>query len=110
MNSCGQLGDSTLGLHSTSPSEVSVGDDRYALSIVPGGFHTCAIVDDGTLKCWGLNCYGQLGDSTKISGNSSVSVEYHGGSTSSISLGYFHTCTIRDDDTLKCWGSLVTLL
>ena len=29
--------------------------------ISSGGQHTCAILDNGDLKCWGFNMYGQLG-------------------------------------------------
>ncbi len=34
---------------------------RSAKQVATGRFHTCAILDDGTLKCWGYNAYGQLG-------------------------------------------------
>ena len=36
----------------------------HVVDIVAGGAHACALVDDGTVRCWGLNYHGQLGDGT----------------------------------------------
>ncbi len=37
---------------------------RTAAQVASGGYHTCAIRDDGALRCWGYNGYGQVGDTT----------------------------------------------
>lgn len=34
---------------------------RPAIDIEAGSEHTCALLDDGTLQCWGFNQFGQLG-------------------------------------------------
>jgi alpha-tubulin suppressor-like RCC1 family protein len=47
-----------------SPTEVPLG--RKAVSISVGGWNTCAVLEDGTAKCWGANFSGQLGDGTTI--------------------------------------------
>ena len=49
----GQMGDAM-------PS-VALGAGRSAVSLSVGADHTCVILDDGALKCWGYNDYGQLG-------------------------------------------------
>ena len=40
---------------------VDLGTNRTAKMIAGGGYHTCAVLDDDSLKCWGRNDYGQLG-------------------------------------------------
>ena len=71
--------------------------------------HTCAILDDDTLKCWGNNDYGKLGygDSTnRFSPEATAVVDLGSGRTAKmVSAGAYHTCAILDDDTLKCWGN-----
>jgi alpha-tubulin suppressor-like RCC1 family protein len=70
-------------------------------------FHTCAVVSDGTVACWGLNQYGQLG--TGISNNSNTPVAITGGalankSVTQITTGAEHTCALISDGTVTCWG------
>ncbi len=44
------------------------------MSSLRGLVHTCAVVDDGTVRCWGSNSYGQLGDGTIIDWTTPVRV------------------------------------
>jgi alpha-tubulin suppressor-like RCC1 family protein len=67
-----------------------------------GGYHTCAIKQDGSLWCWGANWSGQLGDGTYTSRNTPVQIMSSG--VSSVALGYAHTCAVRTDGSLWCWG------
>ena len=51
----GQLGDG--GTNTDRPyvatyQPVDLGTDRTALAVAAGHSHTCAILDDGSLKCW----------------------------------------------------------
>jgi len=40
---------------------VNLGTGRTATSIDAGDYHTCAVLDNASVKCWGNNDYGQLG-------------------------------------------------
>ena len=104
----GQLGDG--GTNTDRPYvatylPVDLGTDRTALAVAAGHSHTCAILDDGSLKCWGDNSHGQLGDGSTTDRTSPVQVDLGSGNTAvAISAGHSHTCAILQDGTLKCWG------
>ena len=59
-DSNGQLGDGGANTDKNTPVDVKNLTD--AVAIATGGEHTCAVLRDGRLKCWGLDDYGQLGD------------------------------------------------
>jgi hypothetical protein len=92
---------------------VDLGTGRSAVSITAGYDVTCVILDNGSIKCWGYNNYGQLGtgDTADRGGNSSdmgdnlPAVDIGVGRTAqAISAGSSHTCALLDDSSIKCWG------
>ena len=102
----GQLGDGTNTKRNTPTQTSSIGTGRTTVALSSGGWHTCAILDDGTVSCWGSNDGGQLGDGTisYLSIPTQTSSLGTGRTTVAISSGYFHTCTILDDGSVSCWG------
>ncbi|MFZ8804449.1 MAG: hypothetical protein ACO2PO_15890 [Candidatus Calescibacterium sp.] len=58
MNDFGQLVDGTNTSRNAPVQIMSSGVSSVAL----GDYHTCAVKTDGSLWCWCLNNYGQLGD------------------------------------------------
>ncbi|MCX6706719.1 MAG: hypothetical protein NT001_01100, partial [Candidatus Woesearchaeota archaeon] len=100
-NYYGQLGDGTTTDRHT-PVSVS-GGITTAVSVSAGLEHTCAVLSDHTVKCWGYNDNGQLGDGTTTNSLTPVSVS---GITNAInvSTSYKHTCAVLSDHTVKCWG------
>ena len=103
-NHRGQLGNRGHA-NSNTPVAVPLGSGRTATAIHAKGSHTCAILDDGSLLCWGENVFGQLGDGTTTSRNTPVAVDLGEGRTAmKVGGGASHTCAILDDESLKCWG------
>ena len=66
-NGAGQLGqDSTASLgdgagEMAALPAVNLGAGRTATAVTAGANHTCALLDNATVKCWGFNGSGQLG-------------------------------------------------
>jgi alpha-tubulin suppressor-like RCC1 family protein len=99
----------------SSPPEnaINLGNDRTATAITAGNFHTCAILDNSSIKCWGFNASGQLGQGDTSTvwrasdlGDSLLAVDLGAGRTArAIAAGDNHTCAILDNALIKCWGS-----
>jgi len=85
---------------------VDLGSERTAKVIVAGGSHTCTILDDSSIKCWGENDQGQLGlGNTTDSLNPSVVDMGSGITAKAIAAGENHTCAILlNNSKIKCWG------
>ena len=71
--------------------------------ISSGDEHTCVIVAGGSLKCWGGNLNGGLGDGTLNDAPAPVPATTLTGVTT-ISAGFHFTCAVRSDATIGCWG------
>ncbi|HJM24432.1 MAG TPA: hypothetical protein QF821_02155, partial [Candidatus Thalassarchaeaceae archaeon] len=103
-NRNGQLGDGSR-TPSLEPAKASMPLGRKALGISAGSYHTCTLLDDGSIRCWGSNNFGQIGDGTSIERTSPVSVNLGvGKSALAVSSGESHTCAVLNDGTMKCWG------
>jgi alpha-tubulin suppressor-like RCC1 family protein len=116
----GRLGygnSSSVGDGPPDPSVGSVGPvglgGHTAKAISAGENHTCAILDDGTVRCWGYGAGGQLGygntsnvgDGPPDPSVASVGPVDLGGHTAvAISAGTSHTCALLDNGTVRCWG------
>ena len=106
-NSLGQLGDGTTTHRNTPTQTASLGTGRTAVAISSGNGHTCIILDDGSVSCWGRNTMGQLGDGTNTNRSTPTQTANLGtGRTAvAISSGDTHACALLDDGTVSCWGN-----
>lgn len=92
---------------------VDLGTGRSAVKVTAGIQHICALLDDGGVKCWGNNSYGQLGlgdnfpRGTHPGQMGDLLPEVDLGTKRKaidVSAGTVHTCALLDDHTVKCWG------
>src|SRR5207247_7328449 len=87
----------------TSPTAPSTVKDLTALAA--GLTHTCGLVDDGTLVCWGLGSDGELGNAGVATFRVPVIAAGGAGNFVGVAAGRQHTCAIRADGSVACWGA-----
>ncbi len=93
-----------------SGGPVFLGAGLTATAITAGNGHTCALLSNGAVRCWGFNLDGRLGlyhtrniGDDELPGDSPP-IQFGGHTAKAISAGGFHTCAILDDDSVRCWG------
>jgi alpha-tubulin suppressor-like RCC1 family protein len=104
-NSFGQLGIGKLQPDdSAEPLDVQ-GLTSGVKAIAVGWAHSCAVTDEGTVKCWGANGRGQVGDGTSQARSAPVDVAGITGEAIAITSGARHTCALLTGGSLQCWGA-----
>jgi alpha-tubulin suppressor-like RCC1 family protein len=111
-------GDGTEGILGAG-NTASIGDDEpassgtlvelggEAVAIAAGSQHTCALMSDDTLHCWGLGDHGRLGyGNTDSIGDDELpdTAVPLPGLVESVSAGRAHTCVVLVGGTALCWG------
>jgi Alpha-tubulin suppressor and related RCC1 domain-containing proteins len=100
-NSYGQLGDNSTTVRSRPVDVNGLASGVKQISL--GHSHACALMNAGTVKCWGLGSYGRLGDGRTLS--SQVPVDVVGlSNVKEVVAGYDHTCALLDSGDYTCWG------
>jgi alpha-tubulin suppressor-like RCC1 family protein len=97
----GQLGDGTR-MNRSTPVDV-VGLSTGVAEAAAGNVHSCARMSNGTIKCWGGNSAGQLGDGTGSPHYTPANVVGIGDAIA-FTAGGSHTCAIRQGGQAQCWG------
>jgi alpha-tubulin suppressor-like RCC1 family protein len=78
-----------------------------------GGYHTCAVLSDGSGRCWGYGHNGVLGNGIMTSPDAGTFFVLFGGTSPvkpfmgparSIAAGAYHTCVIVTGGLIQCWG------
>jgi alpha-tubulin suppressor-like RCC1 family protein len=110
VNGSGELGNgSTTGPESCingvacSNTPVSVSGLSGVTAIAGGGLHGLALLSDGTVKSWGYNIVGQLGNGTTTDSDTPVSVSGLSGVTA-VSAGQYDSLALLENGTVMAWG------
>ncbi len=106
----------------------SVGDDEFPYelprvdvggpvsSVAAGRYHTCALLEDGRVRCWGYNLYGQLGYGDTagrgctaetlpaVIGDVQVFPPQDGEVIAELAVGLHHSCARSESGRVRCWG------
>ena len=70
--------------------------------LAAGGEHTCALLVDGRVQCWGASWWGQLGDGSVSARSLPVFAQIAG--VRAIVAGGGHSCALTAAGELFCWG------
>jgi alpha-tubulin suppressor-like RCC1 family protein len=101
-NTAGQLGNGQDGISYQNPATVVVGLNN-AVQLAAGARHTCALLEGGTISCWGDNTRGQLGNDKDTTAYTPQPVAFKE-SFVQIAAGGRNTCARTADKKLWCWG------
>lgn len=92
---------------------IAIGSGRKVTAVLTSYFHTCAVLGNSELKCFGYNYRGQLGygdkndrgDESDEMGDNLPHVDLGDGrKVVAVSAGRYHTCAVLDNSELKCFG------
>ena len=87
------------------------GDTTGINTLRAGAEHTCALMSNGTVRCWGRSNYGQLGYGNSFTvGATAATLPYTAGdvpvvgTVTKLALGQNHTCALLNSGFVRCWG------
>lgn len=97
-------------------SSAPVVDERgqplgQAVRVVAAGESSCALMADSSVRCWGANRAGQLGNGNLADQPFASTVSMEGSATPltsviDIAMGGGHACALRADRSVYCWGAV----
>ena len=111
-----------LGYGNRFPYDEALGDDETpasvgdlplpgrAVKISVGGYHTCALMAQGTVRCWGSAWWGVLGDGAR---GADLDHVYDAADSPELAFEspvvdlvshYFHNCALLANGSVRCWG------
>lgn len=108
LNSNGQLGNGGSTQSNTPVAVIGIPTNTTppvgAIAIAAGGAHSCALLSDNTIECWGLNDHGQLGNNSTA--NQFITPVIVSGihTANAISAGVGYSCALLANGTVQCWG------
>lgn len=103
IGSTSTMGDAGFEVGGAIPF-VDLGVGRTPIKVVAGFQHTCALLDDSSVKCWGDNGYGQLGIGGTTDATTPTVVSFGARIPTDIWARSYSTCATFTNNTTVCWG------
>jgi len=102
-NDAGQLGlGNTTAMPTTVGGAVSLGSGLTATALTAGDNYACAVLSNGSVRCWGDNSIGELGTGDSVAHLiANVSL---GTTASSVAAGFENVCALLTSGAVRCWG------
>lgn len=101
----GQLGNGGPPRQSAASGPVDVQGLSDASAISVGSRHSCALRATGQVACWGDSNSGRLGNGVTSGDPQTTPATITGLTAVGVSVGAAHSCAVRNDGTVACWGS-----
>ena len=113
LDSTEDWGAGTGGRTMANLPTVNLGAGKTALKVAGGGSHNCALLNDRSVKCWGWNISGQLGQDSTDNWGSGTNLMANlnpvnlGADLTALDLvvGGNGSCVILNNGLSKCWGN-----
>jgi len=105
-NNLGQLGIGGVDRITGVAGAFVFGDQVRARKLALGASHTCVLLNDASVRCWGLNASGELGrgDHEGISRAADATPVELGGPVEDLAAGSNFNCVVMRDGAVRCWG------
>jgi alpha-tubulin suppressor-like RCC1 family protein len=101
VNGSSQLGDSNTTYRTTAVKVEGLGGKVTQLAA--GAEHTCALLESGTIQCWGYAADGRIGDGTGEARTTPMAIPGLSSGVDAIAVGAAHGCALVQGD-VKCFG------
>ena len=80
---------------------------RHAVSIDIGHYHVCAVLDNGSIACWGPGNSNRLGTGSVANQNTPTVIQFFDASNPAVdvALGRYSGCGLLENGSVTCWGT-----
>jgi alpha-tubulin suppressor-like RCC1 family protein len=102
-NHDGEAGNSTGADQVSAPGPIRSFATVPGIGIAAGGYHSCELMSDGTVMCWGYNHDQQVTAGTFGSSHTAIEAAGVTGAVA-VTAGAYHSCALLGNGSAACWG------
>jgi alpha-tubulin suppressor-like RCC1 family protein len=102
-NTEGQVGDASGADPIAAPTGIRTFATVPGLAIAAGGYHSCELMSDGTVMCWGYNHDQQITAGGFGSTYTATTAAMVAGAVA-VTAGAYHSCALLGNGSVDCWG------